>query len=63
MLDAARPLLSAHRWLPRPLFTAALPLLRRVKGLRDAVWLRQQRVRARREKGSATRLALRHESA
>ena len=33
VLDAAQPLLAAHRRLPRPLFVVALPLLRRIKGL------------------------------
>jgi len=39
ILDAARPLLAAHRRLPRPLFASSLPLVRRLKGLRDTVWL------------------------
>jgi len=39
VLDAARPLLSAHRHLPRPLFTRSFPFVRRFKALRDTVWL------------------------
>ena len=42
VLDAARPLLAAHRRLPRPLFVAALPLLRRVKALRDRFWIQSR---------------------
>ena len=38
VLDAARPLLTTHRWLPRPVFRAALPLITRVKRLRDSMW-------------------------
>ena len=38
VLDAARPLLSTHRRLPRPLFRLALPLVTRLKRLRDGVW-------------------------
>ena len=41
MLDAAQPLLAAHRRLPsRRLFTVLMPLLRRLKGLRDGLWIR-----------------------
>ena len=43
VLDAARPLLAAHRRLPRPVFVAALPLLRRIKGLRDRLWVASKR--------------------
>ncbi len=53
VLDAARPLLSAHRRLPRPLFITALPTLRRIKGVRDRWWLRQVRWLARRRAKSA----------
>ena len=38
VLDAARPLLQAHKWLPRPVFRAALPLVCRLKRIRDGVW-------------------------
>ena len=41
VLDAARPLLEAHRRLPRRLFIAALPLIRRLKAVRDRFWMRQ----------------------
>jgi len=39
VLDAARPLLAAHKLLPRRLFIAALPLVRRLKQVRDAAWM------------------------
>jgi predicted unusual protein kinase regulating ubiquinone biosynthesis (AarF/ABC1/UbiB family) len=48
VLDAAQPLLAAHRRLPRPLFALAMPALRRVKGLRDAAWLTSSARRMRR---------------
>lgn len=38
VLDAARPLLTTHRRLPRPVFRAALPLVCRIKRLRDEWW-------------------------
>jgi aarF domain-containing kinase len=37
VLDAARPLLLAHRYLPRPLFRAALPLVARAKELAQGI--------------------------
>jgi len=38
VLDAARPLLDAQKHLPRPIFRLAIPLVRRLKGLRDTAW-------------------------
>ena len=35
MLDAARPLLTAHKRLPTPVFRAALPLIFSFKNLCD----------------------------
>ena len=43
VLDAARPLLAAHRLLPRRLFIAAMPLVRQLKQLRDSAWMRKTR--------------------
>lgn len=43
VLDAARPLLAAHRLLPRRLFIAAMPLVRQLKEIRDAAWMRKTR--------------------
>ena len=48
VLDAAQPLLSAHRRLPRPVFALLMPVLRRVKGLRDSAWLTAVERRAKR---------------
>jgi len=51
VLDAARPLLATHRRLPSLAFRTALPLLRTVKKLRDAIWLTaSEAARARRER-------------
>ena len=52
VLDAARPLLATHRLLPRPVFKAAMPLIRAVKRLRDAAWMAQTR---RRRQAAASR--------
>ena len=41
VLDASRPLLATHRRLPKPLFRAAMPLVRTVKKLRDGIWIRR----------------------
>ena len=38
VLDAARPLLATHRRLPRPLFRAVLPIVCRLKRIRDGMW-------------------------
>ena len=43
VLDGARPLLTAHRRLPRPLFRAALPLVFTLKKLRDSWHIGQHR--------------------
>ena len=45
VLDAAQPLLQAHRRMPRPLFRLAMPSIRRIKGLRDQMWLFRERRR------------------
>ena len=37
VLDAARPLLDAHRALPRPLFRLAMPLVASLKRVKDRV--------------------------
>ena len=51
VLDAARPVLATQRRLPPFAFRATLPLLRSVKGLRDAIWLLgQARAKERRER-------------
>ena len=39
VLDMARPLLDAHKLLPRPLFGVALPAVVALKRLRDRVFL------------------------
>ena len=39
VLDAAKPLLATHKRMPRLAFRAAMPAVRAVKKLRDAVWL------------------------
>jgi hypothetical protein len=39
VLDAARPLLTAHRRLPGLLFSVCMPFVRRLKSVRDDVWL------------------------
>ena len=41
VLDAARPLLATHKWLPRPVFRLALPLVCQLKRLRDRLWALQ----------------------
>ena len=41
VLDAARPLLTTHKWLPRPIFRLALPLVCQLKRLRDRLWALQ----------------------
>lgn len=43
VLDAARPLLDAQKHLPRPIFYLAIPLIRRLKGLRDRAWFHSTR--------------------
>ena len=48
VLDAARPLLSTHRWLPRPVFKLVLPLVCRIKRVRDQFWAAQDARAARR---------------
>ena len=48
VLDAARPLLTTHRWLPRPVFRLALPLICRVKRLRDGFFAAQDARASRR---------------
>ena len=40
VLDAAEPLLAAHKRLPRPVLVATMPLMRRIKAARDAWWMR-----------------------
>lgn len=52
VLDAARPLLTAQRRLPRLFFRFSLPLVRRLKGLRDHLWLHSTR-----DSAQATRTA------
>jgi len=39
VLDAAQPLLAAHRRLPGVLFRLGMPVVRTLKALRDEVWL------------------------
>ena len=45
-IDGLLSLLATHRRLPGLAFRTALPLLRRVKGLRDRVWLVMSEARA-----------------
>jgi aarF domain-containing kinase len=59
VLDAARPLLAAHRWLPRWAFKALMPLIRRLKGLRDRRWLRKLDQEERRALKAQARVGLR----
>ncbi|KAL1523517.1 hypothetical protein AB1Y20_018454 [Prymnesium parvum] len=39
VLDAARPLLAAHRRLPGFTFSLGMPVIRRIKKARDGLWL------------------------
>jgi len=43
VLDAAQPLLTAHRVLPRAVFISSLPLATRFKALRDAIVLKRSK--------------------
>jgi len=39
VLDAAQPLLQAHKWLPPWLFRASLPLMHVLKGVQESIML------------------------
>ena len=58
VLDAARPLLATHRRLPRPLFKMALPLVCRLKRIRDGVWAAKSHKRKPSEDETPTAEAL-----